>query len=81
MPNPGGTNSVTMISSDTTLAIQQVAMALTDNKQTYQILTKLGWPEEPLPPSFEMLFSVQIGAGDIDDDSTLPKLLAYRKYL
>jgi len=80
MPNPGGTGSITMISSDTSLAIQQVALALTDNKQTYEILTKLGWPKEPLPPSFEVLFSVQIGAGNIDDDATFPKILAYRKY-
>ena len=88
MPKPGGPGSVTMISSDTSLAIEQVALALTidEGQQTEkkpqigQILKSLGWPHHPLPASFEVLFSVKIAPGGLDDEAEAPRLLMASKY-
>jgi hypothetical protein len=79
MPNPESRNrTVTMITSDTTLAIQQVADALTDDEQLAPLLEALGWPSNPLPSCFEMLFSVEIAPGGVDNNTGPALLLAVR---
>ena len=74
MPKPGGAGAVTIISSDTSQAMEPMAVALTleagqrsDKKpQMPLILKAFGWPERPLPASFEMIFSVKIAPGGFD---------------
>jgi hypothetical protein len=88
MPKPGGKGSVTMISSDTALAIEQIALALTveedqhpDSKpQAANILSALGWPKHPLPASFEIVFSVRIAPGGFEDIADAPRLLIASSY-
>lgn len=77
MPNPESeSQAITLITSDTTLAIQQVAHAITNDNELKPILATLGWPEKPLPPSFEMLFSVDIAPSGVDDNASPAHLLA-----
>jgi hypothetical protein len=77
LPNPESKgNVVTAITSDTTLALQQVAHAITNDDELRPMLESFGWPESPLPPSFEMLFSVDIAPGGVDDNASPAQLLA-----
>jgi hypothetical protein len=79
MPRTGRKGFVTMIASDTTLAIQQVAKALTDDAQSEKILNALGWPDKALPHFFEILFSVEIAASGVTDhDAEEPVLVIAR---
>jgi hypothetical protein len=88
MPKPGGGGSITMICSDTWLAIEQVALALTseeakpgeDQPQIVTILKALGWPERALPASFEVVFSVKIAPGGFEDAAEAPQLLLASTY-
>lgn len=80
MPTPEGKGTITMISSDTSLAIQQVALALTDDGQAGAIMDKTGWTETTLPKSFEMLFGVRISPANIEHGAGDAELLGWRNY-
>jgi hypothetical protein len=79
----GNSGTVTMISSDTTLGIQEVARALTTEEYrtdgekplVTEILEAFGWPKHPLPAAFEVLFSVEIARHGVDDEAEIPRLL------
>lgn len=81
MRNPGSkTRYVTIISSDTSLAIQSVAQLLTDDDQITEMMHAMGWPASALPSSFEILLSVRIAPGNMDDEADHPELLCWRTY-
>jgi hypothetical protein len=71
LPNPSGEGTVTIIYSDYTRALGQVARTLTDDQR----LSETGWPSgKPAPASFQALFVVHLKHGK----ATKPGLLAWR---
>ncbi len=75
---PGSFIKATLISSDATLAVRQAGRALTDDEQLGGILDKAGWAS--MPDEFEMLLSVRIAFGSMEDEADIPELLACRSY-
>jgi hypothetical protein len=69
-----------MISSEATLAIREVARALTDDAQMEKIFSFCGISENAMPESFEMLFSVRIAPSNIEHETGEPEILGFRKY-
>jgi hypothetical protein len=80
MRMPGSKGTVTMISSDSTLAIREVVFALTDDDNTEGIIAASGWELGDLPKEFEMLFSVRIAPAHFEHEGSLPHLIGARSY-
>jgi len=77
---PGSKRTVTMISSEATLGIRQVACALTEKDQVAPIVKALANGDGSLPNSFELLFSVRIAPGNMEHEAGDAEFIAYRKY-
>jgi hypothetical protein len=75
---PGGEGSATLISSDYTFGIRQVATALTNDKQAAEIMRRTGWREQKIPEVFEMIFKVQSAPMYFEHDADKAELLAWR---
>jgi hypothetical protein len=74
-------NPVTIIASDSTHAMQQIAQALVDDPQMKMILDQMAWPlSKPLPAKFELLFSVLIEPGSLDFTAGPAELIGWRMY-
>jgi hypothetical protein len=74
-------NPVTIIASDSTHAMQQIAHALVDDQQMRLILDEMAWSlSEPLPGRFELLFSVLIEPGSLDFTAGPAELIGWRTY-
>jgi hypothetical protein len=80
MRMPGSKGTVTMISSDSTLAIREVAYALTDDDNTETIMAASGWQPTDVPREFELLFSVRIAPAHFEHEGSLPELMGARSY-
>lgn len=80
MPVPGSRRMVTMISSEATLGIKQVAAALTNDEQAVPVIKALADEQGTLPESFELLFSVRIAPANMEHEAGMAELLACRKY-
>ena len=79
MPTPGGRGTITMISSDTSLAVQQVAKVLTDDEEAGNIMQLTGWSELTMPRSFEMLFAVRVAPTSMEHEAGEATLLGWRE--
>jgi hypothetical protein len=77
---PGTKRTVTMISSEATLGIKQVALALTEDDQLAPIIERLQDQDGILPSTFELLFSVRIAPAEIQHEAGLAEFLCCRKY-
>lgn len=82
MPLPANRrNPVTIVASDSTHAMQQMARALVDDHQMKAILDQMAWPlSKPLPPRFELLFAVLIEPGSLDFTAGPAELVGWRTY-
>jgi hypothetical protein len=79
-PLPGGKGWTTIISSDTTLALREVALALVNDQMLGDILAQAQWNEGDLLGAFEMLFSVEIAPSGEEHETGVAKLRCFRKY-
>ena len=77
MPNPSGQGVVTMLASDHTRILGQVARTLTHDDRLMEILRQVDWKiGKPAPNSFQGLFVVRLRGGE----AARPELLAWRMY-
>ena len=81
LPGTGGRGAVTMIGSDSTLVMRQIALALLDDDEVGRYLEKMQVPlSEYLPATFELLFAVMIEPRGIEFSAGLPELVGWRVY-
>jgi len=82
IPNPYEDEGViTIISSDYTRAIEQIAHALTNEHRFAALGTQAGWSvDSPLRSCFQCIFAVRLGPVNMDTEARPPVLLATREY-
>jgi hypothetical protein len=80
MRMPGTKGTVTMVSSDSTVAIREVVFALTDDNITEGFVEASGWGPKDIPAEFEMLLSVRIAPAHFEHEGSIPKLIGTRSY-
>lgn len=79
IPNPSGEGAVTMIYSDYTQCLGQVARTLTDDARLSTSLEELQWPLDKLAPAaFQGLFAVRLRQRG--NEAKKPVLVAARRY-
>ncbi|HUB00025.1 MAG TPA: hypothetical protein VMA34_16950 [Terracidiphilus sp.] len=77
VPNPSGEGVITILASDQTRALGQVARTLTDDDWLLQALRHMGWRAgDPAPASFQGLFVVRLRGSE----AAKPELLTWRTY-
>ncbi len=77
IPNPSDEGVVTMLSTDHTRVLGQVARTLTQDERLTEVLIQMNWPiGKPAPLSFQGLFVVRLRGAD----ALKPELLAWRVY-
>ena len=80
-PNPaGGRGAVTMIASDYTPVMKQIALALADDTLAAEIVRPIPHIDGKLPPSFELLISVALEPGNLEYQVGQPRLVGCRAY-
>jgi len=78
IPNPSGEGAVTMICSDFTRCLGQVARTLTDDERLSEILKQIEWPpERHAPTRFQLLLAVRLRGAEANK----PDLLAWRPHV
>jgi hypothetical protein len=82
IPNPyDNEGAVTIISSDHTRAVEQIAHLLTDEHRFSSAIAQAGWPaDEPPPACFQCLFAVRLGPVNMDTEAKPAVLIATRSY-
>jgi hypothetical protein len=82
IPNPyDNEGAVTIISSDHTRAVEQIAHMLTDEHRLSVAIAQAGWPADELPPAcFQCLFAVRLGPVNLDTEAKPAVLLSTRSY-
>jgi len=82
IPNPyEDEGAITMISSDYTRAVEQIAHTLTSEHRFAGMSTQVGWSaDEPLPACFQCLFAVRLGPVNMDTEARPAVLLTVRSY-
>jgi hypothetical protein len=76
LPHPSGEGAVTLICSDYTRALGQVARMLTKDEWLSEALKQIDWPlDQSAPPFFEGLLAVHLARGET---AKKPHLLAIR---
>src|SRR5437763_5031345 len=82
IPNPyDNEGAVTIISSDHTRAVEQIAHTLTSEHRLSSVSAQSGWPAEaPMPTCFQCLFAVRLGPVNMDTEAKPAVLLTTRSY-
>ncbi len=82
IPNPyDNEGAVTIISSDHTRAVEQIAHMLTSENRLSGANAQANWPaDEPMPACFQCLFAVRLGPVNMDTEAKPAVLLAMRSY-
>jgi hypothetical protein len=82
IPNPyDNEGAVTIISSDHTRAVEQIAHMLTDEHRLSVAIAQAGWAADELPPAcFQCLFAVRLGPVNMDTEAKPAVLLSTRSY-
>lgn len=82
IPNPyDNEGAVTLISSDHTRVVEQIAHMLTSENRLSSAGAQAGWPtDEPMPACFQCLFTVRLGPVNMDTEAKPAVLLTTRSY-
>jgi hypothetical protein len=80
LPNPyQGEGAITMVTSDYSRAVEEIAHVLTDEQRFAPMAAQLGW-SSVLPACFQCLFEVRLGPVNIDTEARPAKLVVARSY-
>ena len=77
---PGSQRLATMLASEATLGIRQVAIAITEDKKIQKMIHSLMDQNGALPDTFEALFSVKIAPTKRQHEAGDAELIAVRKH-
>jgi len=81
MPNPYGKGAVTMISSYNTVAVEQIALMLTNDSILERVMGTGTWNAGvPFPRFAQALFSVRLGFFKVDSEGGEPELIGWHVY-
>jgi len=82
IPNPyDEEGAVTIISSDSTRAVEQIAHTLTSEHRLSAVSIQTGWHNEgPKPTCFQCIFAVRLGPVNMDTEGRPAVFLAMRTY-
>ncbi len=82
MPNPyDEEGAVTIISSDSTRAVEQIAHTLTNEHRLSAVSAQSGWQnEDPMPTCFQCIFAVRLGPVNMDTEGRPAVFLTMRAY-
>jgi hypothetical protein len=80
IPNPYDSEGViTMITSDYSRAIEEIAHVLTDEQRFAPMAAQLGW-SSAVPACFQCLFEIRLGPVNIDTEARPARLVSARTY-